>query len=350
MTASFQALLADALDYAGLYPPAQLPLATAARAYAADQAGTEAWMLARFVCPVARLDELAGCGTGSERNPLRVSVTGRRAETTWEYIPQLVADLRSLSNVPVRSQRIGYCGLSNYDFPNPLPASRRLPNLVIECFETCLPLDAVAAPSEREIQKVVAEIGRAVSETGTQPLRVFFEVPQVSQWQDAVRKLIGVLAVARESVSTSCALLGFKLRVGGLGEGRSATSKDVAFVIHACRDARLAWKATAGLHHPLPAIDPVTRARSHGLLNVLAATMLAEAYPVAEELTRRVLDDNNPANFVFHDEAFGWRDMKVTTPQIRYARQHRLLSIGSCSFTEPCEGFRELGLLEPCAA
>ena len=47
------------VDYAGLFPPAALAMAEAARRYAAYLGSPEAWMLGRFVVPVERLDELA---------------------------------------------------------------------------------------------------------------------------------------------------------------------------------------------------------------------------------------------------------------------------------------------------
>src|SRR5580692_8293866 len=53
--ASLHALLANLIDYAGLYPPAALPLQDVAEKYAAYQASPCAWMLNRVVLPVARL-------------------------------------------------------------------------------------------------------------------------------------------------------------------------------------------------------------------------------------------------------------------------------------------------------
>ena len=52
-------LLSSFVDYAGLFPPAGLSMGDAVAAYAADRTGRDAWMLGRFVCPAARLDELA---------------------------------------------------------------------------------------------------------------------------------------------------------------------------------------------------------------------------------------------------------------------------------------------------
>ncbi len=52
-------LLADAIDYAGLFPPAQLDMPGAVAEYAAYLDSADSWALGRFVVPAARLAELA---------------------------------------------------------------------------------------------------------------------------------------------------------------------------------------------------------------------------------------------------------------------------------------------------
>jgi hypothetical protein len=50
------------VDYAGLFPPASLDMATAVDEYAAHLVEQEAWMLGRFIVPAGRLAELqAAC-------------------------------------------------------------------------------------------------------------------------------------------------------------------------------------------------------------------------------------------------------------------------------------------------
>ena len=53
---SLRALLAGLVDYAGLFPPAALNMASAARSYAEYEASDEAWILGRFVVASAHLD------------------------------------------------------------------------------------------------------------------------------------------------------------------------------------------------------------------------------------------------------------------------------------------------------
>src|SRR5438270_2916911 len=59
MSPGLRALLENILDYAGLFPPAQLPLDEAIRNYARYRTEPESWLLGRFVGPAERLHELA---------------------------------------------------------------------------------------------------------------------------------------------------------------------------------------------------------------------------------------------------------------------------------------------------
>ncbi|MGO9229530.1 MAG: hypothetical protein ACLQKA_10020 [Bryobacteraceae bacterium] len=60
MTAeSLRALLAKVVDYAGLYPPASLPLGEVAANYERYLLSPEAWMLNRLVLPMEKLREVA---------------------------------------------------------------------------------------------------------------------------------------------------------------------------------------------------------------------------------------------------------------------------------------------------
>ena len=51
-------LVTGLFDYAGLFPPARLPMQPVVENYARYAIGEHAWMLGRLACPVSRLDEL----------------------------------------------------------------------------------------------------------------------------------------------------------------------------------------------------------------------------------------------------------------------------------------------------
>ena len=59
---SVRTLLTGAIDYAGLFPPAGLPMSEAVINYAMYRNSNYHWMLGRFVLSVAQLDDLIESG------------------------------------------------------------------------------------------------------------------------------------------------------------------------------------------------------------------------------------------------------------------------------------------------
>ena len=55
---TLRTLLESAVDYAGIFPPATLSLPDALRDYASARAGTQTWLLGRFVLSAATLEEV----------------------------------------------------------------------------------------------------------------------------------------------------------------------------------------------------------------------------------------------------------------------------------------------------
>jgi hypothetical protein len=104
-----------------------------------------------------------------------------------------------------------------------------------------------------------------------------------------------------------------KIRCGG---GTVPSISELGALIRACREADVPFKATAGLHHP------VRRGGEHGFLNLLAAA--------ASDDVEAMLESEDPEELLAVDA--------------RSARE-ALRSIGSCSFWEPVEGLKALGIL-----
>jgi len=57
-----------------------------------------------------------------------------------------------------------------------------------------------------------------------------------------------------------------------------------------------------------------------------------------------MLDDEESGSFSFTDDSFAWRDWKIDTERLQYRRRF-VRSFGSCSFDEPREDLRALGVL-----
>lgn len=125
-----------------------------------------------------------------------------------------------------------------------------------------------------------------------------------------------------------------KIRTGGLKPESYPTAEALAGFLHRAAAARVPFKATAGLHHPLP--DPPM----HGFVNLfLAAALLWHGGSESDALaTLRERD------FHFDGEA-RWSAGRLTVPQIREARRDFAISFGSCSFEEPIEDLKQLGWL-----
>ena len=135
-----------------------------------------------------------------------------------------------------------------------------------------------------------------------------------------------------------------KIRTGGITADAFPTPEGVARFIRACRDAGVAFKATAGLHHPLRCIKPLTyepnapTGTMHGFVNVFLAAAFVDD---AEE----VLADGDAASFSFDDGGASWRHRRIGTDDLAAMRANFAVSFGSCSFEEPIADLKELGWL-----
>ena len=136
-----------------------------------------------------------------------------------------------------------------------------------------------------------------------------------------------------------------KIRTGGVTVDAFPAIGDVAKFLRACKTAGVAFKATAGLHHPLRCVKALTYANDaptgtmHGFLNVFLAAAILDH---AEE----ILGETDPGAFAFDDDGASWRGHRVTTDALRTMRREFATSFGSCSFDEPIDDLRALGWVE----
>jgi hypothetical protein len=142
-------------------------------------------------------------------------------------------------------------------------------------------------------------------------------------------------AVAREG-------LGAKVRCGGAVAAPAPAQ--LAGFIAGCAGRDLAWKATAGLHHPFRDVDPATGEARHGFLNLLAAAGLAAGGADEGDLAA-VLAETDADAFTLDESGLRWRD-RMVGPEARA----RFDGYGSCSFDEPVDDLVALGVLAPEAA
>jgi len=114
-----------------------------------------------------------------------------------------------------------------------------------------------------------------------------------------------------------------KVRCGGAAV---PTQRELGRFLAVCRDHRVPFKATAGLHHPLAAEG------RHGFLNVLAAC---------------AFDDDTAVEGTVELDATSlrWKGHEAGAEQLAAVRREQLVAVGSCSFSEPVQELQELGVL-----
>jgi hypothetical protein len=314
MFASVKTLLSAIVDYAGLFPPAKLDLPQAIAHYQRYRQSPEAWMLGQFVLPLSQLPELVSLlPPEAESNPWSLSVI-----------------------------------LSN-DFDDAIAQVNAFthPGLTIQSLEIApLPPEAIKA-------------------TATQlpaHLDCFFEIP--------INESLPVYLDILQSLRVLA-----KIRTGGIMEAAFPSVAQLAQCLLAFAKAQVPFKATAGLHHPLPGCHPLTydpdspSTSMQGFLNLTIAAALAYTQRVTLEEVLQLLQENcisgisqaekaahqpgkhsgkhykHPSGFQMQMNGIAWGDHYLTLEELAASRNHGFRSFGSCSFTEPIADLKALKLL-----
>ncbi|HET8774220.1 MAG TPA: hypothetical protein VFP80_10530 [Thermoanaerobaculia bacterium] len=211
----------------------------------------------------------------------------------------------------------------------------RVPEVPAEFPLSILGVDEVKATTEEEIEGLAVDGWRLSGDppahepptANRQPPTVYVEITDLALL-DAIRRR-GLRA---------------KIRTGGITPDAFPAIGNVAELLRACKAKGVAFKATAGLHHPLRCVKPLTYEPNaplgtmHGFLNVfLAAALLDHA--------DGILAEHDPGAFAFDDDGASWRGHRVSTEEIAAVRRDFATSFGSCSFEEPINDLKELGWL-----
>ena len=279
-------LLARAIDYAGLFPPAALDMETAARSYAEYRGSGDAWALGRFVIPAARLAEL-------EREA--GEMLGAPGGGPWRVSALVGDDLESeVSRIEAFNRR-------------------REGAAIVDCVEA-----RAAAPWQITVAREAFPESELFVELATD------EDPRP------------LLPAVRDAGAKA------KVRTGGVTAAAFPPPAELARFIRACADLRVAFKATAGLHHPLRAEYRLTydesseRGTMYGWLNVLLAAAIAGEG--ADEATiAALLDERSPRAIRVEEDAIVWREHRIDEAIAARTRSELARSFGSCSFREPLD-------------
>jgi hypothetical protein len=306
------ALLERLIDDAGLFPPAALSMRAALRAHDRHRESAYWWVAGRFVAPASRLDELAATRSPAD-GPLDLSVvldsgaSGAKGDTVR-------ADLHRID----RLAELGGVSVSSLE--------ARLPNVT---------LDGAA------MQRIVADI---VERYPSAEIAFWYESAYDAGWKATPESWLTVLSNARAAAPPNVTI-GAKVRCGGAAAGATPSVDDLAAFLVAAHAHDVPWKATAGLHHPVRGEHAAGGgAVPHGFLNVFFAGAALHAGALEAARVAEVLAETDPHAFVIDPVHAAWRDVRLEPEQIAAARA-RCVAFGSCSFDEPVNDLRELGIL-----
>nr|MCU0254297.1 hypothetical protein [Acidobacteriota bacterium] len=209
--------------------------------------------------------------------------------------------------------------------------ARHRGRVAVDVLETRLPEDALgdAGALARLLDDALPRIGA---------VHPFFEVPLSGDWRR-------VLDAAADALGAAGGGAGLKLRTGGLEPAAFPSCAQVAAVLVACRETQVPFKATAGLHHPLPRRDESIPATMHGFLNVFGGGALAFLRGLTEAQLEQLLAQGDREFFRFQDGHLRAGPWAVGADEIARARRDAVLSFGSCSFDEPRDDLAALGLM-----
>lgn len=296
---SMYALLQNAIDYAGLFPPAGLPMREAVANYARYRAGDDSWALGRFVVPAARLTEFESAARDllpRDGAPWRLSALGG---------DDLSGSLEAIRAFNDRHRPDSDNGAATID--------------TVE----------IKATIVEDVERITMIIGNN--------FETYVETPLPA---DLPRLIEAIRAAGLRA----------KIRTGGVTADAIPAPEEVLRFMALCVAADVPFKATAGLHHPLRSTYRLTyapdapSATMHGFLNVfIAAALLRAGVPAAEALN--ALRESSPDAFQFDDDGICWRDHRLSREAIHDSRRHGLIAFGSCSFDEPIHDLKALRLL-----
>jgi hypothetical protein len=291
---ALRTLLTGLVDYAGLFPPAELGMDQAVKNYASYRSGVYSWALGRFILPVAQLDAFQAAAK--------------------PYLPKDDEPWQLSALIDGRSLRADIVAASDFNENLEIGA-------VVDTFE----LKAGDGDSIREAAKLMPR--GAV---------LYVEIPL----DPDPSPLLDV--IAEVNVRAKC-------RTGGITPDAIPTSALVARFLSGCADRGVVYKCTAGLHHPIRARYPLTyqpdsaTAVMHGYLNVfLAGAYVLHGMP--DGLIYDVLEETDIKAFDFRDDGMTWQGKKLHAEQLGAARAYAT-AFGSCSFDEPIGDIRTAGLM-----
>lgn len=281
--------------------------------YGAVRAGQWAWMCGRFIVPASRVFELCAeledLADGGALQPYPLSVIVDAGTDPREWLGKATDSLGTLVKCNAESMPVR-----------------------VEALE--VPVPSVSSARDT-YDPVIGQFGMIAQNVGLRELPIHIEIPRTDRYADLLPGAMAAVARAK---------FGAKIRCGGTTQAAFPSSADVAAFLRAAFAENVAFKATAGLHHPVRHYDSQTGFVMHGFLNMLAAVIFIRDGATDDELVE-ILEEREKSAFTVTAEVFSWRHRTASVQQIQVARNAGFVAYGSCSFEEPVHDLLAMGIL-----
>ncbi|MGQ0627939.1 MAG: hypothetical protein ACT4PL_07540 [Phycisphaerales bacterium] len=327
------ALVNGLVDYAGLFPPAKLDMKNAVEAFARARRGPHAFGLARFICPVSRLGEFAKAAAAHLPNADAIPAHARATKGKAAAATGVVE--RSTGPVPASP---GDPWTLSALIDGPLAANIK----VIDEFNAAHFRNHhhSAVVDTVEIKVTSADAIDAALEVLPEELNPFFELPLKGDLRACAAALAGMGANA-------------KIRTGGVTPDLFPSVEEIADFLLVMADSKIAFKATAGLHHPVRSAHALTyepgapTAVMHGFVNLFLAAAFVVEQGIDRATVTHLLGETVAESFELEPAVISWRGLRIDAQALARARENFALCFGSCSFDEPMADLRTMRWLAP---
>ena len=333
MKESLRAFMKGLIDYAGLFPPAKLPLDEAIDDYIIHLKGENSWMLGRFIIPLSKLNELDRfVPLFDEIGALELAVLGSGGNSDDEYLSNIGNDMEQISDY----------------------LKKHAGKVRIEVYECKLPSNS---PSKETMKKATD----LLNQNKLSHYHEFPELPDVginystnedeSSWNEEILPVVSMIAELEGA--------GIKLRCGGIVKEAFPTVEQIAAMIQTCALIDIPMKCTAGLHHPIRHFAKEYDTYMHGFINTFGAGVFTSNFPNPENSQKRfrmfimlshLIGNQTADNFDFGDKGMIWKVgddrnsiFEFDNNSIKNCREKNMISYGSCSFQEPIDDLKQLG-------
>lgn len=330
MKTSLRPFLSGIIDYAGLYPPSELPLEEAFRKYLSHTEQKEAWMLSKFVVGSGLLSDLITLIDSEKESPspFKITLVGSASDDLDSFKKLIDNTVVAINNAHSSTSK----------------------SIKISALEIKIPLTCLQKGSSPDLQAAIEYAVQSMAKSETLPYQIFFEVPgfefNIAHAQNLIQGIQTHNEWLESNEKENYCFSGFKIRCGGVEAFQFPPTHYLAEAITFSRKNDVPLKFTAGLHHPIRHYNDSVSTKMHGFLNVFGASILSYAKQLTEAELLEILNDEHASNFSFDESEFSWKGQSVSFEELHMLRNLSVTSFGSCSFDEPVEDLQKLKLLK----